>query len=138
MQKSLYQTADAGDTLSDSGCRSLSIRHRCRRHSTRQWMQEKLYQTADAEVSLSDSGCRRHSIRQRMQKSLGLDSGCRNLSIRQRMQETLYQTAGAEVYQTADAGDTLSDSGCRSLYQTFYQTAMQETLYQPTDAGVSL
>ena len=46
MQKSLYKTADAGDTLSDSGCRSLSIRPR---------MQETLYQTADAEVSLLDS-----------------------------------------------------------------------------------
>ena len=45
MQKSLYQTADAGDTLSDSGCRSLSIRQR---------MQETLNQTADAGVSLSD------------------------------------------------------------------------------------
>ena len=33
----LYQTADAGDTLSASGCRRLSIRQR---------MQEKLYQTA--------------------------------------------------------------------------------------------
>ena len=31
--------ADAGDTLSDSGCRSLSIRQR---------MQESLYQTANA------------------------------------------------------------------------------------------
>ena len=50
MQKSLYQTADAGDTLSGSGCMSLSIRQR---------MQESLYQTADAEVSLSDSGCMR-------------------------------------------------------------------------------
>ena len=55
MQESLYQTADAGDTLSeadagvslsDSGCRSLSIRH---------LRQETLFQTADAEVSLSDS-----------------------------------------------------------------------------------
>ena len=54
MQETLYQTADAGDTLSASGCKSLSIR---------QWMQETLYQTADAEVSLLDSGCRRHSIR---------------------------------------------------------------------------
>ena len=40
MQKSLYQTADSGDTL------------------FRQRMQETLYQTADAEVSESDSGCR--------------------------------------------------------------------------------
>ena len=39
MQKSLYQTADARDTLSDSGYRSLSIRQR---------MQETLFQTADA------------------------------------------------------------------------------------------
>ena len=46
MQESLYQTADAEDTLSDSGCRSVSIRQR---------MQETLYKTADAEVSLSDS-----------------------------------------------------------------------------------
>ena len=43
MQKSLYQTVDAGNTLSDSGCKSLSIRQR---------MQETLYQTADAKVSL--------------------------------------------------------------------------------------
>ena len=49
MQESIYQTADAGDTLSDSGCRSLSIRQR---------MQETLYQTADAEVSLIESGYR--------------------------------------------------------------------------------
>ena len=84
MQKSPYQTADAGDTLSDSGCRSLSIRQR---------MQETLYQTADAEVSLSGRGCRRHSIRQRMQ-------------------ETLYQTSMQKsLYQIADVGDTLSDSG---------------------------
>ena len=61
------QTADAGDTLSDSGCMSLSIRKR---------MLETLNQTSVAGVSLSDSGCRR-------------------LSIRQRMQDTLYQTAGA-------------------------------------------
>ena len=52
MQESLHQTADAGDTQSYSGCRSLSIRQR---------MQETLYQTADAGVSLSE---------QRMQKSL--------------------------------------------------------------------
>ena len=32
------------------------------------------------------------------------------------MQETLYHTAKEEsLYQTADAGDTLSDSGCRGL-----------------------
>ena len=78
--KRLYQTADAGDTLSYS---------ECSRHSIRQRMQETLYQTAevgthnqtaDAGVSLSDSGCKSPSIRQRMQESL---------------------------YQTADAGGSL-------------------------------
>ena len=49
MQETLFQTAGAGNTLTDSGCRSLSIRQR---------MQETITQTADAEVSLSDSGCR--------------------------------------------------------------------------------
>ena len=49
MQETLFQTADAEDTLSDSGCRRLSIRQR---------MQETLYQTEDAGLSLSDSGCR--------------------------------------------------------------------------------
>ena len=47
MQETLYQTADAGNTLSDSGCRSLSVI---------QWMHETLYQTADAGDTLSDSG----------------------------------------------------------------------------------
>ena len=46
MQETLYQTADTGVSLSDSGCRSLLIR---------QLRQETLFQTADAEVSLSDS-----------------------------------------------------------------------------------
>ena len=49
MQESLYQTADAGDSPLDSGCRRLSIKQR---------MHETLYQTADAGDSLSDSGCR--------------------------------------------------------------------------------
>ena len=39
MQETLYQTADAGDSLLDSGCRRLSFRQR---------MQETFYQTADA------------------------------------------------------------------------------------------
>ena len=43
MQETLYQTADAEDTLSDSGWWSLSIR---------QLMQETLYQTVDAGDSL--------------------------------------------------------------------------------------
>ena len=52
MQESLYQTGDAEVSLSDSACRSLSIRERT---------QKTLYQTADADVSF---------IRQRMQMSL--------------------------------------------------------------------
>ena len=67
MQKSLYQTVDVGNTLSDSLCRNLSIRQR---------MQETL---------LSHSGCRRHSIGQRMQKSL----------YTQQMQESLNQKTDA-------------------------------------------
>ena len=39
MQETLYQTAEAEDSLKDSGCRSPSIRQR---------MQETLHQTADA------------------------------------------------------------------------------------------
>ena len=61
LSDSVSDRVDAGDTLSDSGCR---------RNSIRQQMQETLYQTADTEVSLSDSGGRSLSIRQRMQKSL--------------------------------------------------------------------
>ena len=83
MQVTLYQTADPGDTLSESGCRSPPSESGCRSFSIRGQMQETFYQKADAGVSPSDSGCRRHSIRQRMQETL---------------------------YQTDDAGDTLSDS----------------------------
>ena len=50
MQETLYQTADAGVSPSDSECMIISIRQR---------MQETLYQTADAGDILSDSGCRR-------------------------------------------------------------------------------
>ena len=39
MQETLYETADAEDTLTDRGCR---------RHSIGQLMQETLYQTGDA------------------------------------------------------------------------------------------
>ena len=47
MQETLYQTGDAGDSVSDSGCRRLSNRKR---------MQESLLQTGDAGDSLTDSG----------------------------------------------------------------------------------
>ena len=46
MQKSPYQPTEAGDTLSDTGCR---------KHSIRQRMQKSLYQTADAGDTLSDA-----------------------------------------------------------------------------------
>ena len=78
MQESLNQIADAGDTLSDSGCRSLSIRQR---------MQETFYQAVDAEVSLSDCGCRKNSIRQVMQKPLVEKADAGNTFITQRMQD---------------------------------------------------
>ena len=57
MQESLYQTADAGDSLSDSGCRRLSIRQPMQETLYHQRMQVSLHQTADAGDSLSDSGC---------------------------------------------------------------------------------
>ena len=82
MQETLYQTADAEVSSSDSGCRRLLVR---------QMLQESLYQTADAGDSLSDSGCR-------------------SLFITQRMQETLYQRAYVEDYQTADVGVSPSNS----------------------------
>ena len=62
LQESLYQTEDAGDSLSDSGYRRFSIRQHmqeylpsdseCRNLSIKQRMQETLYQTGDAGVSL--------------------------------------------------------------------------------------
>ena len=67
MHKSLYQTADAGDTLSDARCRSLYQTEdagdtlsdsRCRCLSIRQRMKESLYQTVDAGDTLSHSECR--------------------------------------------------------------------------------
>ena len=69
-------TADAGDSLSDSGCRRLSIRQQMQETLLQTANQESLLQTADAGDSLSDSGCR-------------------SLSFRQRMLETLNQTAEA-------------------------------------------
>ena len=79
MHETLYQTADAGDTLLESGCRSISIRQR---------MQETLYQSADAGDSLSD---RSLSIRQRMQESLyqTADAGY-TLSDRCRLEKLLH------------------------------------------------
>ena len=81
MQETLHQTVDAGDYLSDSGCRSLSFRLR---------MQESLLKKADAGVYQAVDAGDSHSY-----------SGCRSVSFRQQMQESLYQTA--------DAGDSQSD-----------------------------
>ena len=65
MQETLYHPADAEVSLLDSGCRRHSIRQRMQKslYKTvdagdtliRQRIQETLYQTADTEVSLSDS-----------------------------------------------------------------------------------
>ena len=49
MQESLYETVDAGDTISD---------RKCRIHSITQQMQDSVYKTVDAALSLLDSGCR--------------------------------------------------------------------------------
>ena len=53
MKKSSYQTADARDSLSDSGCKRLY---------NRQWMQLSLYQTEDAGVSKVDPGVYRADV----------------------------------------------------------------------------
>ena len=85
MQKSLFQTADVGLSLTVSWCRRLSIgqwmQYSLYQDSIYQTADARLYDTADAGISLSDSGWRRNSSKQRMQEFL---------------------------YETADAGDTLS------------------------------
>ena len=144
VQETLYQTAHAGASPSDSGCR---------RHSIRQQMERLLYPLSNRSLllPLSDEDtpaftvrcrvscicclieCRRHSIRQWMQETpyqtadAGVspsDSGCRRLSIRQRMQDILYQTADARV--------SPSDSGCRSIS---IRQRMQECLLHPLSDG---
>ena len=100
MQETLYQTANARDSISDSRCRSFYIR---------QQMQEIIldseckgqYQTADAVVSLSDNGCERLLYQTAGSRVSISDSGCKRLFIRQQMRETLYQPA--------DARESLSD-----------------------------
>ena len=89
---SVYQTADAGVSISDSGCRSLYITDSgCRSLYIRQLVQGSLH-TADAGVS----------IKQTWGAGVSLSgSGCR--SIRQQMQESLYQAK--------DTGVSISDSG---------------------------
>ena len=121
MQETLYGTADAGDTLWDSGCR---------RHSIRQEIQETLYGTADAAVSLSDSGCSSFSIRQQMQETIyGIadaedtlwDSRCITISIRQQMQDSLHQTTNAGVTVIrSDNRCKKANNGCRFLSHENY------------------
>ena len=55
--------------------------------------------------------------------------------MRKRMQETISDSGCKRLDQTTDAGVSISDSGCRSLY---IRQWMQETLYQTADAGVSI
>ena len=125
MQETLYQTADAGDSL----CMSLS-RQRMQgvslsdgvSDSAQEMQEESLYQTADADSgagdSLLDSGCRSLSIRQGGD-SLS-DSGCRGLSIRQRMQDagdSLRHRMQESLSGCSGAGDSLSDSKCISIRQ---------------------
>ena len=55
MQETLYKTADAGDSLSDSGCRRLSIRQRMQETLHQTADTASLHQTADAGDSLTDS-----------------------------------------------------------------------------------
>ena len=76
MQETLYQTADAGDTPSDSGCRRLSIR---------QGMQETPLDSG-CRISLSDSECRRLYQTADAGDYQTADAGD---SIRQWVQETL-------------------------------------------------
>ena len=90
MQETLYQTADAEDTLSD------------RQDAGETADAETQYQTADAGDTLSDSGCR-NCIRQRMHSKTA-DAG-----------DTLYQTVDAAEVSLWDSGVSLSDSGCSCL-----------------------
>ena len=62
MQASLHQTADAGVSPLDSGCRRLSIRQPMQETLYQTADAESLYQTVDARDTLSDSRSRRHSI----------------------------------------------------------------------------
>ena len=55
MHEALYQIANVGVSISDSGCRI---------HCITQRMQKAPFQIADGGVSLSDSGFRRHSMTQ--------------------------------------------------------------------------
>ena len=116
MQESLYQTADTRVSISDSGCKSLYISDSVyKRPSIKQTMHESIYQTADAGISISDNGCKR--LYQTGCKIL-YQTGCRSLNIRQPMQDYMYirQRTQETVYQTSDAGVSLSDRGCKRLY----------------------
>ena len=64
IQKTLYKTGDAGDTLWTADAVDTLLDRRCRRHSMRQRMQETLFGTADAGDTLSDRRCRIHSMGQ--------------------------------------------------------------------------
>ena len=60
MQKTLFQTADAGDFIRQGMQETLYQTADAGELSIRQRMQESLYRSTDAGDTLSDSGCRRH------------------------------------------------------------------------------
>ena len=142
MQESLYQTVDAGLFISDSRCKNLSNRE-CWTVFKRQWMQETLYHNSKCRTlsdsyagpSLTESVCRKNFP----------DSECSSFSIRQEMQDSIRQRMQKTLYQTGDAGISLSlrQQMLYSLYWTERQKhsirqRMQETLYQKGDAGDTL
>ena len=112
MRVSLYQTADAGVSLSDSGCIRYSIRKELQESSfyIRHRMQDFLLQRMQEPLH---------------QKHLRY-RGCRSFSFYKRMHKSLFHTA--------DVGFTLSNIRCR----TPIRQQMQYSLYQTADAGVIL
>ena len=125
MQKKFFQTADAEVSLSDSGCRSFSIRQQTQDTlfetedagvSIRQRMHDIFNQTADARLFLSRGGCMSHSIRQQMQKSLYQTADTGLYLKKQWMQDSLHQTAnpGVTVY-ISDSSCKKTNNGCRFL-----------------------
>ena len=97
MQETLYQTADARDSISDSRCRSFYIRQQMQEIISNSGCKGQ-YQTADAVVSISDNGCERLLYQMAGSRVSISDSGCKRL----------YQTANARN-SIADARDSLSD-----------------------------
>ena len=138
MQEKLYKTVDAEVSLSDSECRTLSIRQRLQ-GSLYRISDARIYQTTNAGPFLGDNGCRRHSI---IIVNAGLslsdsyagpsltdsgcwrnfpDSGCSSFSIRQEMQDSIRQRMQETLYQTGDVG--ISPSLRQQMLYSLYWTA---------------